>query len=247
MEYKKFLREKLKIIEQSGFEAVDINSLLFDFQKDIVRWATLKGRSAIFAGCGLGKTAIQLEWGRLVADHTGGMVLLLAPLAVSRQTLSEAAKFSIANVRIAESQSDCKPGINITNYEKIHKFNPESFSGIILDESSILKGLDSKTRLLLTDSFASTPYKLACSATPAPNDFMELGSHSEFLNILSRSEMLATYFIHDGGNTSKWRLKGARKRQILDVGCVMGRGSKGTVRYGLSRRWVYSSASRNKD
>ena len=211
MEYKTFLREKWKIIEQSGFEAVDINSLLFDFQKDIVRWATLKGRSAIFAGCGLGKTAIQLEWGRLVADHTGGMVLLLAPLAVSRQTLSEAAKFSIANVRIAESQSDCKPGINITNYEKIHKFNPESFSGIILDESSILKGLDSKTRLLLTDSFASTPYKLACSATPAPNDFMELGSHSEFLNILSRSEMLATYFIHDGGNTSKWRLKGHAK------------------------------------
>ena len=214
MDYMTFLQQKIVKMEDSGFKSKGSNPLLFDFQNRIVEWATLKGRSAIFAGCGLGKTAIQLEWASGVAEHTGEPVLLLAPLAVSHQTVMESLKFNIPNVHIVQDQNQIKHGVNITNYEKIHKFNAESFSGVVLDESSILKGLDSKTRELLTTSFTHTPYKLACSATPAPNDFMELGSHSEFLNIMSRAEMLAMFFTHDGGNTSKWRLNGHSRHKF---------------------------------
>ena len=216
MDYMTFLQQKIVKMEDSGFVAKNLNPLLFDFQKRIVEWSLKKGRSAVFAGCGLGKTAIQLEWARGVAEHTGEPVILLAPLAVSHQTIQEAAKFKITNVHIVQDQSQIKQGINITNYEKIHKFNAESFSGVVLDESSILKGLDSKTRALLTENFMRTPYKMACSATPAPNDFMELGSHSEFLNVMNRAEMLAMFFTHDGGNTSKWRLKGHSRHKFWE-------------------------------
>jgi DNA modification methylase len=209
MNYDVFLQHKLKKIKPIGID-VDrdsINDMLFGFQKDLVKWALKNGRSAIFADCGLGKTPMQLEWANQIVKKTGENVLLLAPLAVSKQTEREAKKFNIENVNIAKSDDDVQEGITITNYEKLHKFDLSKFGGVVLDESSILKSYTSKTRTQLIDSFQSFKYRLACSATPSPNDFMELGNHTEFLGICSREEMLAEYFIHDSSNTQKWRLK----------------------------------------
>lgn len=208
MDYKTFLEKKRFILQSSGFE-IDkntLNPMLYDFQRDIVRWALAKGKAAIFADCGLGKTPMQAEWGYQIHKHTGGNVLLLAPLAVAEQTKREGEKFNIP-VNICECQADVKPGVNITNYEKLHNFVASEFVGIVLDESSILKHFDSKMRNLIIDNFNQTPYRLACTATPAPNDYMELGNHAEFLGVMTRAEMLAMYFVHDGGDTSKWRLK----------------------------------------
>lgn len=207
MEYKEFLEKKDIVDIASGFDPGEINTQLYDFQSAIVRWACKRGRAAIFADCGLGKTPMQLEWARQVYLHTGKPILILAPLAVSKQTKREGEKFGI-EVHICESQEDVKNGINITNYEKLHKFDAGSFVGIVLDESSILKSYTGKFRNFIIESFQKTPYKLACTATPAPNDFMELGNHSEFLNILSRSEMLSLFFINDTSNVGTWRLKG---------------------------------------
>ena len=192
---------------------VDRNSLnpnMFGFQKDIVRWALKKGRAAIFAECGLGKTLMQLSWADEIHKHTGGKILILAPLAVAPQTKDEGEKFGI-RVNICESQDDVIDGINITNYEKIDKFTGNSFQAVVLDESSILKSFTSSTRNKLIDNFSKVPFRLACTATPAPNDHMELGNHSEFLGVMTRAEMLSMYFVHDGGNTAKWRLKGHAK------------------------------------
>lgn len=185
--------------------------MLFDFQADIVRWAIRRGRAALFCDCGLGKTIMQLEWAKHVYEKTGGDVLILAPLAVSTQTSMEGKNLLNMQVKICAEQDDVKPGINITNYEKLHHFDPAHFAGIVLDESSILKSHTSKTREKIITSFSRTPYRLACTATPSPNDFMELGNHSEFLGIMTRSEMLSVFFIHDGGDTAKWRLKGHAK------------------------------------
>lgn len=206
-DYMKFIESKKIKNDFKGFSPLNINPQLFGFQKDIVNWTCRKGRAAIFADCGMGKTPMQLEWARQVHEKTGGNVLVLAPLAVSKQTKKEGEKFRI-KVNIARSQDDINPGINITNYEMLHKFNPNSFAGVVLDESSILKSFSGKIRTEIIEAFRSIPYKLACTATPAPNDFMELGNHAEFLGAMNRTEMLATYFIHDGGDTSKWRLKG---------------------------------------
>ena len=207
MNYQEFLNNKDIIDKQSGFEPVNLSKQLYDFQSVIVRWACKRGRAAIFADCGLGKTPMQLEWARQVNDFTKQPILILAPLAVSRQTQREGEKFNI-KVNICESQDDVINGINITNYEKLHKFDPGSFVGIVLDESSILKSYTGKFRNFIIESFQKTPYKLACTATPAPNDFVELGNHSEFLNVLSRSEMLSLFFINDTANVGTWRLKG---------------------------------------
>lgn len=207
--YIDFLQHKNTIMKNAGFE-VDkelLNKNLYDFQKDIVRWALIKGRAAIFADCGLGKTLMQLEWSYKVSKHTKGKVLILAPLAVTEQTKREGIKFGI-EVNICESQEDVKQGINITNYEKLDRFYTNEFDGIVLDESSILKSFTGKVRTLIINKFKNTPYKLACTATPAPNDYMELGNHAEFLGVMNRNEMLSMYFVHDGGETSKWRLKG---------------------------------------
>lgn len=208
MDYNSFLMKKRFILESSGFNIskYDLNLMLYDFQCDIVRWALAKGKAAIFADCGLGKTPMQLEWGYQVHKYTGGNVLLLAPLAVSEQTKREGDKFNIP-VTICRNQADVQPGINITNYEMLHNFVASSFTGIILDESSILKHFDSKMRTQIIENFSQTPFRLACTATPAPNDYMELGNHSEFLGVMTRAEMLSMYFVHDGGDTSKWRLK----------------------------------------
>jgi hypothetical protein len=226
MEYNEFLKQKAIVSHSAGFDATIENKMLFDWQSDIVKWALKKGRCSIFADCGLGKTPMQLEWAQQVSDYTKKPVLILAPLAVAKQTMREGVKFGIG-VTVCRTQSDVKSGVNITNYEMLQHFKPSKFSGIVLDESSILKHKDSKTRILITDEFYDTPYKLCCTATPAPNDYMELGTHSEFLGIMKQTEMLATFFLHDGGDTSKWRLKGHAESAffawVASWGCCMTR------------------------
>ena len=184
-----------------------LNPKLFEFQADIVAWALRKGRSAIFCDCGMGKTVMQLEF----ALKVPGKVLILAPLAVAQQTEREGAKFGI-DVLYSRQAVDRK--ITITNYEMLEHFNPSDYNGIVLDESSILKSFDGKFRTEITEAFSKTPYRLACTATPAPNDYMELGNHSEFLGALTRTEMLSTFFVHDGGDTAKWRLKRHAERDF---------------------------------
>lgn len=207
MQYQEFIERKNTAVVNSGFICNDLNQSLYPFQRDIVRWALQKGKAAIFADCGLGKTLMQLEWARQVCMHTGGAVLVVAPLAVAAQTKREGAQFGI-NTVVCESADDVQNGINITNYEKLDKFDCSVFSGVVLDESSILKSFTGKLRGKIIDAFCRAPYRLACTATPAPNDYMELGNHAEFLGIMTREEMLSMYFVHDGGDTSKWRLKG---------------------------------------
>lgn len=206
--YQDFLNSKRVMIEPSGFAVDSLNDLLFEFQRDIDRWSLKRGRSAVFADCGLGKSPMQLAWAESVTAKLNKPVLILAPLAVSKQTQREGQKFGIP-VTVASSDMDVKKhGVFVTNYEKLNHFDPSRFGGIVLDESSILKSFTGATRNLLIERFANTPMKLCCTATPAPNDFMELGNHSEFLGVLTRTEMLARFFVHDGGDTSKWRLKG---------------------------------------
>lgn len=216
--YDIFLHQKRSILQPVGISNItgnDINPILFDFQRDIVLWSLKRGKAAIFAGTGLGKTFIQLEWGHHVYNNTGKNCLILAPLAVAYQTVDEGAKLGI-DVNICNDQKDVKAGINITNYEKLHKFTASSFGGIILDESSILKAFTGKMRSDIINEFKQTPFKLACTATPAPNDHMELGNHAEFLGIKTRAEMLATFFVHDGGSTKDWRLKGHAVNNFWD-------------------------------
>ena len=206
-EYKEFLQTKLKAHVHSGFEVEesDLNESLFQFQKFIVKRALKAGKYAIFADCGLGKTLMQLEWARLVSEQTNKPVLILCPLAVAGQTVKEADKFGIKAERY---KGKVESGVYITNYEQLDNVDASLFSGVVLDESSILKNFEGAIKNQITDLFKLTPYKLACTATPSPNDPMELGNHSEFLDVMGRNEMLAMYFVHDGGETAKWRLKG---------------------------------------
>lgn len=207
--YLDFLANKRFVLESSGFDVdkSELNPKLYDFQKDIVRWALKKGKADIFADCGLGKTAMQLSWSHQVNKHTNKPVLILAPLSVAEQTKREADKFGYTT-KVVTEQSECINGINITNYEKLEHFVAKEFVGIVLDESSILKSYSGKVRTQIIDCFHDVPYKLACTATPAPNDYMELGNHAEFCGVMTRAEMLSMFFVHDGGSTSKWRLKG---------------------------------------
>jgi DNA modification methylase/superfamily II DNA or RNA helicase len=207
--YQEFIASKVPRVLDAGFEISDgdINEMLFSFQRALVKWALRRGRAAIFADTGLGKTPMQLEWARHVAMRSGGRVLVLAPLCVSQQTVGEAAKFGIS-AAYCRKQDDITTDIVVTNYEMLDSFDADSFAGIVLDESSIIKHTDGKTRKKITEAFADTQYRLSCTATPAPNDYMELGNQAEFLGVMSGVEMLAMYFIHDGGDTSKWRLKG---------------------------------------
>jgi hypothetical protein len=205
-DYLKFLEQKQKTHTKSGFDILEteLNNQMFDFQKFIVKRALNAGKYAIFADCGLGKTLMQLEWANQVNKKTDKPVLILAPLAVAGQTIKEAAKFNINAIKYDGSNYP----IQITNYEQLENIDCSIFSGVVLDESSILKNFEGATKKLILDLFSKTPYKLACTATPSPNDPMELGNHSEFLDVMSRNEMLAMYFVHDGGETAKWRLKG---------------------------------------
>lgn len=207
MNYEDFLKSKQYTYNSTGFEVSEdeLNSNMFDFQKAIVKWALKKGKSALFLDTGLGKTICQLEFANQVCKHTNGNALILAPLAVSKQTYQEGLKFDI-NVNICRTQADVKSGINITNYEMLNHFNPKDFNCIILDESSILKSFQGKFCQQIIDLFRFTEYKLACTATPSPNDYQELGTHSEFLGVMTRTEMLATFFINDA-KENHWRMK----------------------------------------
>lgn len=206
-DYEAFIETKRIEALDSGFEPGDLSGVLFPFQRDIVKWALKRGRAAIFADTGLGKTAMQLEWAHRVHEHTGQPVLIAAPLCVAHQSVREGVKFGI-DVNYCRSQATTTGGINITNYEMLDKFILSDFAGIVLDESSILKAHDGKTRTHIINVCQRVPYRLSCTATPSPNDYMELGNQSEFLGIMSMSEMLAMFFTHDSGETSKWRLKG---------------------------------------
>ncbi len=209
MNYTEFLASKKIEVKPSGFtvEQSNINPLLFQFQKDIVSWSLQKGKSCIFAGTGLGKTLMQLEWAKHVRDHIDGNVLIVAPLAVVEQTKREGQKIDV-NINICKYKSDVIDGINITNYERLDNFDVDEFDGVVLDESSILKSFEGKIRTNIINKFNNTPFKLACTATPSPNDTMELMNHAEFVGVMTRTEALSLWFVHDGGETQKWRLKG---------------------------------------
>lgn len=207
MEYKEFLAAKVKTHIDSGFDCQNEWQHLYPFQSYCVRMALKKGRYAMFEDCGLGKTRQQLTWAHEVVNFTNKPVLILAPLAVVPQTIQEGVEIGIEPLEYS-SENELFPAVYICNYEQLENINAADFIGIVLDESSILKNFEGAYRNLLIDNFASTPYKLCCTATPSPNDPMELGNHSEFLNVMPRNEMLAMYFVHDGGETAKWRLKG---------------------------------------
>jgi superfamily II DNA or RNA helicase len=211
-EYQSYLESKLMTFPARGIEQMDLSPKLFEFQYDITRWALRKGRAAIFADCGLGKSFMQIEWARNVP----GRVLILAPLAVSTQTVREGKKLGV-EIEYCRKPSGAK--IEITNYEMLEHFNPNDYTGIVLDESSILKSFEGKIRNQIIDGFSKVPFRLACTATPSPNDFMELGNHAEFLGVMTRTEMLSTFFVHDGGDTAKWRLKGHAEAEFWKWVC----------------------------
>ena len=214
-DYEKFLKKKAIQIKPCGFECTDVNPDLFGWQNDVVHWALRKGKSAIFSDCGSGKSRMQLQWAQKVHEHEHGPVLILAPLAVTQQTKREGQKCGI-DVTVVRDQSECTGGINITNYEMLSHFEAEKFVGVVLDESSIIKHKDGKTRKMIQDMFEKTKFKLCCTATPAPNDYMELGTHAQFLGVMKQTEMLATFFVHDGGETQNWRLKGHAEKKFFE-------------------------------
>lgn len=214
MEYADFIASKSFRTESAGFIAGEMPYPLFDYQEPIVMWALKRGKASIFADTGLGKTIMQCAWAHQVFLHTSRPVLMLAPLAVADQTIEEGKKYGIP---IHKASPDIViDGVQITNYEQLHKYNPDDFGGIVLDESSILKGMDGRRRKEITEFASNIPYRLSCTATPSPNDFMEIGTQSEFLGIMSQVEMLAMFFIHDGGDTAKWRLKGHGERKFFE-------------------------------
>ena len=208
MNYADFLAQKRITDPMTGMSDVgDLPAFMFSHQRDIVAWALRRGRSAIFAGTGLGKTAMEWVWCGKVSAHTGTPVMMLAPLSVSQPHLREAGKFGL-EARIVTDQSEVGHGVHVTNYQKIGKFDLSKFGGVCLDESSILKSTEGHYRTRLIEECAAIPFRLAATATPAPNDFMELGNHAEFLGVMSYTDMLATFFVHDGGDTQNWRLHG---------------------------------------
>jgi hypothetical protein len=213
--YQTFLSRKAVTDPATGLADVPaLPDAMFAFQRDLTSWALRRGRAAIFAGTGLGKSLMELAWGNAVAAQApGAMVLLLAPLAVSAQLLREAEKFGM-QARAVKRQSDCGPGVNITNYQKLEHFDLSQFLGVILDEASILKSTDGHYKSMLIAECAKVPFRLTATATPAPNDFMELGNQAEFLGVMSHTDMLATFFAHDGGETQKWRLKGHAENEF---------------------------------
>lgn len=224
MDYNEFLQSKVKKSQPCGFDPGELNEYLFDFQRAIVRWAIKKGRAAIFAGTGMGKSLMLLEWANKYYHYTGKPILVFSPLAVSHQTKREGDKFHISVTHeVVSCDDEVIDGINITNYEKLHRFtDPSKFGAIVIDEAGILKGFDGKFRKAITDFAKDIPYRLICTATPAPNDYMEIGMHSEFLGAMPFTEMLAMYFTHDGGETQKWTVKKHGEKQFWNWVCSWG-------------------------
>ena len=202
-DYQEFIATKHRRVLDAGHEVTpdQVHPSLFEFQRDITIWAIRKGRAAIFADCGLGKTRMQLEWARLSAECS----LIVAPLSVARQTVREAQRMGVDARYVRHGHEVEGPGIWVTNYEMTDEFDPAMFGAIVLDESSILKNVEGRVRQRLTSAFAEVPMRLACTATPAPNDVAELCNHAEFLGVMSRREMLAAFFVHDEVG---WRIKG---------------------------------------
>lgn len=207
MNYEDFLLSKKRMAQPKGFKASTPMMYLWPWQRDLVNWACEVGTAALFEDCGLGKTRQQLAWAENVVAETGRDVLVLAPLAVAEQTRREGERCGIHSV-VCRTGDDCQQGINITNYEMLEHFDPARFAGIVLDESSILKNYSGKIRQSLTDFASSIPYRLCCTATPAPNDLIEIVNHAEFLGVLRGKEIIARFFIQDGNTTHAWRLKG---------------------------------------
>ena len=225
MNYNDYLNSKEFNPVNSGFDAGVLNKNLFEWQEVLTRWAVKKGRCALFEDCGLGKSIQFLSWADAVHTNTGKDVIIFSPLGVSYQTVREGEKFGV-NVTRCESMADVKPGVNITNYERVDKFDADAFVGCVLDESSIIKDQSGKFRNRLIESYRETPYKLCCSATPSPNNYQELGNQAEFLNVMTMPEMLSMFFVNDSGDTtSNWRLKGHVKSNVfwewLSTWCVM--------------------------
>lgn len=214
-EYTRFVAGKLATQVATGLtgEFDLFGYSLMPHQSDLTGWALRRGRCAIFADTGLGKTRMQLAWADVIHKATGRDVLILAPLAVAAQTVLEGAEIGVTVTHCREL-ADVRPGINITNYDRLHKFDASRFGAVVLDESSCIKHHDTKTLATLLDAFKSTPFKLCATATPAPNDWTELGTHAEFLGVCSRVEMLSEYFVHDGAETQVWRLKGHARSQF---------------------------------
>lgn len=203
-DYAEFLASKRRVVQDHGrtIDDGELHESLFPFQRDIARWALRKGRAAVWADTGLGKTRLQIEWARLTGERT----LILAPLAVAYQTVREAEVIGVEAAYVRDQhEADAGPSIVVTNYERLHLFDAGSFKAVVLDESSILKSFSGTTKKALVAAFAETPFRLACTATPAPNDLEELCNHAEFLGVMSRVEMLAAWFVHDDEG---WRLKG---------------------------------------
>lgn len=209
--YSDFLESKQLSAPAIGIEPGPLHPSLFDFQQSLVRWAIRRGRACLFAGCGMGKTRMQISW----AQQMGRRSIIFAPLCVTTQTIEEAAKLGI-EIRYATEQPAENTGIWISNYERLHKFNPALWDAVVLDESSILKSMDGKTRTQILESWTEVPYRLACSATPAPNDIAELANHAEFVGSMNRAEFLATWFTHDNDVSSHggWRLKGHAQEEF---------------------------------
>jgi len=210
-DYFDYLKGKGVEVEKRPIAHGPISDALFPFQKEVVKYLLNIGRGAAFLDTGLGKTIVQCEWAR----HVPGEVLIVAPLAVAQQTIREAKKLLDLDVTYSKDGS-VSSRITITNYERLDLFNCSRFAGVVLDESSILKGFMSKTKIFLCEAFKNTPYKLACTATPAPNDHMELGNHSEFLGIMPGTEMLARWFINDPSQVGKYVLKGHAVRPFWE-------------------------------
>jgi hypothetical protein len=211
MDYQRFIDKKRDKVEKRGFKALWIPDFLFDFQKELVDWAITKGQAALFEDCGLGKTPQQLVWSQNILQKTNKNILIVTPLAVSYQTVREAEKFNLSACR---TKGKITKGINVTNYEQLKNFNPKDFIGVVLDESSILKNFNGKMRKQITEFVAKIKFRLLCSATPSPNDYMELGTSSEALNYLTHNQMLAMFFTHSGTTTSRWLIKGHAKSRF---------------------------------
>lgn len=208
MNYADFLEKKTRIDRPHGIEKdYALNPALFEWQAPLVRWALRRGRGCLFESPGLGKTLQSLDWARVIHEHTNKDILIAAPLAVAQQTVQEGKKFGY-DVTLCRKPDQARKGLNVTNYEMLHHFDASNFIGFVGDEISCIKNETAATRNLVIGKFSQTPFRLGCTATPSPNDYMELGNQCEFLGVKTRAEMLAEYFIHDGGETSKWRLKG---------------------------------------